>query len=67
MAKNDLRSSFADISRRLLGRYDRLQHALETADGLTADEFRRLIRGYEDEIHRLEQMARFPVRSFSRW
>jgi hypothetical protein len=55
-----LRGPFADILRRLPGRYDRLQTFLKDAPPDVVDDFCRLVRNYEDEVHRVERRARMP-------
>jgi uncharacterized protein Yka (UPF0111/DUF47 family) len=65
--KNDLRSTFATIHHSITGRFEHLQRLLEsTDDKLAAEEFRRLIRAYEDEVDHVKRQARNHG-SFARW
>jgi hypothetical protein len=55
-----LHNAFADITRRLPGRYDSLREHLQDASVDAVDEFRRLVQNYEYEIMRLERKTRMP-------
>ena len=61
-AASRLRFPFADITRRLPGRYDRLQTYLADAPPDVVEDFVRLIRNYESEVEHERRKARMPWR-----